>query len=192
MTPSLCLVAQDSQQLENLKNCFPSSRYRCSGRLLADAAVARELQAGRFDLVVFHVPAIGQATLALLQVIQQSAPRPVAVFVDTSSDTQVHQAIEAGANAYVVAGLSAARVEPVIALARARFQRCQALHQALSDTRQRLDERRDIERAKGILMHSKQLSEEEAYRLLRKLAMDRNQRLGELAQTVISAAQLLQ
>ncbi len=192
MYRSICLVAEDSRQLEALKKYFPRSHEATTLRLRADAQLKQELRAGRFDLVVFHVPCITDDVLDLLRSLQQHAPRPVAVFVDASSDAQVVQAVEAGANAYVVDGLAEARMQHVLDLAQARFKRCHSLREELAETRQRLRERRDIDRAKGILMKSRNLTEDEAYQLLRKLAMDRNQRLGVLALSVIKAAALLQ
>ncbi len=192
MYRTVCLVAEDRRQLEALKKCFPPPHDAMTRRLLSDMKLKQELQAGLFDLLVFHVPRISDEVLGLLHTIQQHAPRPVAVFVDASRDEQVMQAVEAGANAYVVDGLAEARMQHVLDLAQARFKRCRSLREELAETRQRLTERRDIERAKGILMKSRKLSEDEAYQLLRKLAMDRNQRLGKLAQHVIEAAELLQ
>jgi two-component system, response regulator / RNA-binding antiterminator len=148
----------------------------------------------RSDVVVLLIisPVCDAETLNILRIIQQHAPKPVALFVEKTSEQQLIDAVDAGANAYVVDGFDNNRINSIINLAIARFRRCMTLHEELSETKQKLNERKDIDRAKGILMKSKQLSENEAYQLLRKMAMDKNQRMGQLAQSVITASELFE
>jgi response regulator NasT len=94
-------------------------------------------------------------------------------------------------SAYVVAGLQSARVKPVLDVALARFRADQRLRAELSDTRLKLAERKTIERAKGLLMERHKISEQEAYQKLRRLAMDKNLKLAELAQRILDVADLL-
>ena len=94
-------------------------------------------------------------------------------------------------SAYVVDGLSSERVKPVLEIAIARFEQEQSLRAELTKTKSQLEERKTIERAKGIIMKSRNLSENEAYKALRKLAMNRNQRLIDVASDVISVSELL-
>ena len=109
---------------------------------------------------------------------------------DAASDT-IGAAVRAGVSAYVVDGLQPQRVRPIIEVAIARFREFQALRRELEETRNKLAERKVIEKAKGLLMQQKGYSEEEAYQALRKLAMDRNQRLAEVARNVIAVLELL-
>ena len=97
----------------------------------------------------------------------------------------------AGVSAYIVAGLQAERVKPVLDVALARFRQEQKLLSELCDTKQKLAERKVVERAKGLLMTRHQLSEEQAYQKLRTLAMNKNLRLAELAQRIVDAHDLL-
>jgi response regulator NasT len=100
-------------------------------------------------------------------------------------------AIDAGVSAYIVAGLQAERVKPVLDVAMARFRREQKLLDELSDTRRQLADRKLVERAKGVLMARSGLSEEQAYQKLRSMAMNRKLKLGEVAQRVLDVEDLL-
>ena len=99
--------------------------------------------------------------------------------------------MRAGVSAYVVGGMSAERVRPILDVAMARFDEFQAMRQELDKAKTTLAERKQIERAKGIVMKSRGVSEDQAYGLLRKLAMERNQRLAQVAENVIAMAGLL-
>jgi len=103
----------------------------------------------------------------------------------------MHAAIEAGVSAYVVAGLSAERVKEVMDVALARFNVDQKLRNELTETKMKLAERKVIERAKGLLMERHHCTEDEAYRKLRRLAMDKNLKLSDLAQRLVDVADLL-
>jgi response regulator NasT len=117
--------------------------------------------------------------------------RPVAMFVDRSDSDMIKAAVESGIGAYVVDGLKKERVKAVVDMAVSRFKAFNDLRDELDRTKQELGERKLIERAKGILMKQRNLSEDEAYALLRKAAMSDNRRLVEIAQAVITAAGLL-
>jgi response regulator NasT len=117
--------------------------------------------------------------------------RPVAMFVDRSDSDMIKAAVESGVGAYVVDGLKKERVKAVVDMAVSRFNAFNDLREELDRARQALDERKVVERAKGILMKERGLSEEAAYALLRKAAMSDNKRVVEIAQAVITAAGLL-
>ena len=91
----------------------------------------------------------------------------------------------------MVGGLSAVRINPVIEVAIARFEELQSLKQELADTRLRLADRQDIEKAKGLLMQRRGMDEATAYKQLRKMAMERNLKLGDAARAVLAAAELI-
>src|SRR5262249_26460395 len=100
-------------------------------------------------------------------------------------------ALRAGVAAYVVDGLDAGRVKSIVDVAVARFDEYQRLRDELADAHDRLEERKLVERAKGILMKARSMSEDEAYQALRRMAMDRGKRLGEVAQQLIDMSTLL-
>jgi two-component system, response regulator / RNA-binding antiterminator len=117
--------------------------------------------------------------------------RPVAMFVDRSDSDMIKSAVEAGVGAYVVDGLKKERVQAVLDMAITRFKAFNDLREELDRARQALGERKVVERAKGILMKERGLSEDDAYTLLRKAAMTDNKRVVDIAQAVITAAGLL-
>jgi response regulator NasT len=123
--------------------------------------------------------------------VSRCVSRPIAMFVDRSDTDMIAAAVDAGVGAYVVDGLRKERVKAVLDMAVSRFTAFNKLREELDRARAALDERKLVERAKGILMKEKRLSEEAAYALLRKAAMNENRRITEVAQSVVTAARLL-
>ena len=155
--------------------------------LLIDDCV-RRLQP---DVVIVDAESPSRDTLENLALISERNPRPVVVFAEDASDEPMRRALRSGVSAYVIAGLAPARLMPVLQVAIARFEQDRALRRQLDAAQTRLSERKLIERAKGLLMDGVGLSEEQAYKHLRKLAMDRGQRLGEVAERIVAARDLL-
>ena len=141
------------------------------------------------DVIV--VDAESEAALKEVVAATANARRPIVCFTESRDKQRMHAAMEAGVSAYVVAGLSAEGVMAVLDVALARFEVDQRLRTELSDTKQKLVERKVIERAKGLLMERHRCSEDEAYRKLRRLAMDKNLKLSEVAQRMLDVADLL-
>ena len=117
--------------------------------------------------------------------------RPVAMFVDKSDAGLSAAAIEAGISTYVVDGLQPGRVQPILDAAIARFRMFQRMRTELAETKRALEERKVIDRAKGMLMKARGVNEDEAYALLRKTAMDQGKRVADVAQALVTAAGLL-
>jgi response regulator NasT len=117
--------------------------------------------------------------------------RPIAMFVDHSDTEMIRAAVESGVGAYVVDGLRKERVKSILDMAVSRFNAFSQLRDELDRAKQELQDRKVIERAKGILMKERGLAEEAAYGLLRKAAMNENRRVAEVAQSVVTAARLL-
>jgi response regulator NasT len=122
--------------------------------------------------------------------VSRAVKRPVAMFVDQSDAASIEAAVDAGVSAYIVGGLRKDRVKNILDLCISRFNAFARLQSELDRTRNALEERKVIDRAKGILMKVKNLSEESAYALLRKTAMNENKKIVEVAQSVITAAEL--
>lgn len=123
--------------------------------------------------------------------VSRCVRRPIAIFVDHSGTDMIAAAVEAGVGAYVVDALRKERVKAVIDMAVSRFHTFERMRDELDRAKQALEERKVIDRAKGILMKERGLSEEDAYALLRKAAMNENRRVAEVAQSVVTAAGLL-
>ena len=123
--------------------------------------------------------------------VSRCVRRPIAMFVDHSDTDMIRAAVESGVGAYVVDGLRKERVKAILDMAVSRFHAFNQLRDELDRAKQELEDRKTIERAKGILMRDRGLSEDAAYALLRKAAMNENRRLAEVAQSVVTAARLL-
>jgi two-component system, response regulator / RNA-binding antiterminator len=143
------------------------------------------------DAIIIDTDSPTRDTLEHLCLITESCPRPIVMFTQDAKRESIREAVRAGVTAYIVDGLAAERIEPIIETAVARFEAFQSVQAELAQTRNKLSERKLVDRAKGILMTEKKISEDEAYRLLRKLAMDRNATLGSVAEQVITFAKLL-
>jgi response regulator NasT len=123
--------------------------------------------------------------------VSRSVRRPIAMFVDRSDTASIEAAIDAGVSAYVVDGLRKERVKPILDMTISRFNAFNRLREELDRTKQALEDRKVIEKAKGILMKTRNIPEEEAYALLRKTAMNESRRVAEVAAGLVMAAQLL-
>jgi response regulator NasT len=157
------------------------------------AVVFNQAQAAAFmpDVVVVASDSPDRDTIESLREATASNPRPVVMFVDRSEPGLAEQAVLAGVSAYVVDGLSAARVRPVLEVAMTRFQLMNQLRQDLDKAKADLASRKTVERAKALLMKERGLEEEQAYRLLRKLSMDTGRPLGAVAADLLAFAGVL-
>jgi len=126
-----------------------------------------------------------------MRALQRDEPRPVVMFVDQTDPERIGAAVDAGVAAYVIEGLSPRRVRPVVDVAIARFRAHQQLRQDLAEARGALEDRKVIERAKGLLMQARGMTEADAFRTLRCMAMEQGSRLAEVAASVIAVESLL-
>jgi len=151
----------------------------------ADLALPDAIAARQPDLIIIASESAARDTVEHVCVSTQHAPRPIVLFTDNDDAERIKAALTAGITAYIVDGLRAERVKTVLDVAYARFQLDQALRAELDATRLKLTERKLVERAKGLLMQARGLSEDEAYKRLRTMAMERGIKLVDAAQRVI-------
>lgn len=142
------------------------------------------------EVIVIDLENPNRDVLEQMFQVSRVVRRPIAMFVDRSDTDMIEAAVDAGVGSYVVDGLKKERVKAVLDMAISRFNAFNKLREELDSARQALDERKIVERAKGILMKQRGMSEEAAYALLRKAAMNENRRLSEVAQSVVTAASL--
>src|SRR5207302_7895001 len=142
------------------------------------------------DVILIDLENPSRDVLEQMFQVSRAVRRPVAMFVDQSDSASIEAAVDAGVSAYIVGGLRKDRVKNILDLCISRFNAFARLQSELDRTRSALEERKVIDRAKGILMKVKSLSEESAYALLRKTAMNENKKIVEVAQSVITAAEL--
>ena len=155
------------------------------------SGLARKIAAFLPDIVLIDIDNPTRDMLEELTLASGPLERPVAMFVSGAAGSLARQAVEAGVSAYVVDGLKPERLKPVMDTAIARFQMMRQMRSELAETRRALEERKVIDRAKGLIMKSRGVGEDQAYALLRKTAMDRGRRVADVAEALVTAAGLL-
>ena len=153
--------------------------------------VARTIQATAPDVIVIDLENPKRDTLEHFFSLSRAIQRPIAMFVDRSDGAMIEKAVEAGVSAYVVDGLKKERVKPILDMAISRFNAFSRLTRELEQARSELEDRKLIDQAKAILIKSRGLSEADAYALLRSTAMNQNRRMVDIAQSLVTAADLL-
>jgi response regulator NasT len=143
------------------------------------------------DVIVIDLENPNRDVLESMFQLSRAVKRPIAMFVDRADTSSIEAAVDAGVSAYVVDGLRKERVKPILQMAISRFNAFSRMARELEEARGELENRKLIDRAKGILMKSRGLSEDEAYTLLRKTAMNQNRKLADVAQSLVTAADLL-
>jgi two-component system, response regulator / RNA-binding antiterminator len=143
------------------------------------------------DVIVIDIQNPNRDALESLFQVSRSVQRPIAMFVDHSDTSMIEAAIDAGVSAYVVDGLKKERVKPILDMAILRFKAFAKIRNERDDAKRALDDRKVIDRAKGILMKQRELDEPAAYDLMRRAAMLENKRLVDIAQSLVTAAALL-
>jgi two-component system, response regulator / RNA-binding antiterminator len=155
------------------------------------AGLARRISDIAPDVIVISLENPNRDVLESMFQISRAVQRPIAMFVDRSDQAAIEAAVEAGVSAYVVDGLKRERVKPILDMAISRFNAFSRMTRELQEARSELENRKLIDRAKGILMATRGLSEADAYALLRKTAMNQNRKISEIAESLITASGLL-
>jgi response regulator NasT len=153
--------------------------------------VARLIETMDPDVIIIDIENPNRDMMEHMFQLSRSVSRPIAMFVDRSDSAAIEAAVDAGVSAYVVDGLKKERIKPILDMAVSRFNAFSRLQRELAEARNALEERKVIERAKGILMKMRGLSEEQAFALLRQTAMNEKKKLADIAQSVVTAAGLL-
>lgn len=156
------------------------------------AGIARRIAESEPDVIIIDLESPNRDVLENMFQLTRAVKRPIAMFVDRSDHASIEAAIEAGVSAYVVDGLKKERVKTIMDMAISRFNAFSRMARELEEVRGALERRKVIDRAKGILMASRGLSEDQAYTLLRKTAMNQNRKIAEIAQSLVTAADLLE
>ena len=143
------------------------------------------------DIIVIDLENPSRDILEQMFQVSRAVRRPIAMFVDQSDAASIQASVDAGVSAYIVDGLKKERIKPILDLCVSRFNAFARLQDELDRTKSALEERKVIDRAKGILMKLKGLTEEEAYVLMRSTAMREKKKIGEIAQSILTASELL-
>lgn len=185
------LVDEEPGRAAILERALLDAGYVLVSRLNSADRLAEHVAVAQPDIVIVDIDTPDRDCLENMTVLSRSNPKPVIMFSDEDNEDTIASAIKAGVSAYVADGMNPDRVRPIVQVAVARFREFQALKNELQKTRDQLADRKLIDKAKGLLMKHRKFNEDEAYHAMRKLAMERNQRLADTARNVIEVFEML-
>ena len=185
------LVDETFERAALLKHALQEAGYCIAAHVSSSADLPGLVNELKPDVIILDTESPDRDTLEHLCMISRNDPRPIVMFTHDDDSEKIRAAIRAGVSAYVVNGLQSERLKPIMDVAMARFNEFQSMRRELEKAESQLVERKDIDRAKGILMKQRGWSEDEAYQALRKMAMDKGIKLTEVAHQVVAVAELL-
>jgi response regulator NasT len=198
VAPDLALPAPDddyartqAERSRGLRIGLLENGFNLIATLPADVFLTERLAQLQPDMIIVDAESDARDALEHVVMATRDARRPIVMFTNDQDSNNARAAVAAGVSAYIVAGLSPERIRPILDVAMARFEHEQSLRAELADAKAEIQDRKVIDRAKGLLMQRQQLTEEAAYAKLRKTAMDKNLKLADLAQRMLDAADLL-
>jgi response regulator NasT len=185
------VVDESEERAAVLREGLVMAGHEVIASLSSPLELLRAVEELQPEVIVIDTESPTRDVLEHVVIVSQSSPRPVVMFATDRGSEGIRAAVRAGVSAYVVDGLDGTRVNTIVEVACARFEEFQRLKTELAEANLKLSERKLVARAKGILMDSRGMSEDDAYHALRKLAMSKKLRLGDVAQQVLDAAELL-
>lgn len=188
---SIMIVDDNEERATALRGVLESHGYTVAACVSASDYLPDRVKTVNPDVILMDIDAPGRDTLESISLVQRDLPRPIVMLTQDEDVATIRAAIHAGVSAYVVDGLKSPRVTPLIEMAIAHFKQYQSLKGELEKTKSTLQERKLIDRAKGLLMAQRRITEPEAYAMLRSLAMNRKRRIGDVAADVIEMAEVL-
>ncbi len=189
---SVLLLDIDLERQLALERGLVDSGYALVDKLTDASLLLQRVRFHQPDILVVGIDAPVAVVLEQLRLIHDTCPVPVVMFAEKEAPKLIKTIVKAGVNGFVVNDIQAHRIRPIIDIATARFQEAQDLRRELEATKTQLEGRKLIDRAKGLLMSHRDLSEDEAYRALRKMAMDKGKPLADVAETLIDVLTLLE
>lgn len=185
------LVDDTPARAAMLEQALTDCGFEVVCRMASAQGLMKQVAEHQPDVVIVDIESPDRDMLEHMSVLNQHLPKPVIMFAEQGDSNTIDRAIRAGVSAYVVDGLNPDRVRSIVDVAVARFREFQALRNELQQTRTRLADRQVIDKAKALLIQHRQMDEDEAYHAMRKLAMDRSQRLVDVANDIVSVLGLL-
>ena len=185
------LVEETLERAVMLKHALHEAGCRIAAHVTSSSDLPGLVHELRPDMIILDTESPDRDTLEHLCVISRDQPRPIVMFTNDGDKIKIQAAIRAGVSVYVVDGLRGERLRAIMDVAIVRFNEIQGLRQDLEQAESQLAGRKDVERAKGILMKQRGWSEEDAYKALRKMAMGKGEKLSEVARQVVAVADLL-
>ncbi|KZZ45810.1 ANTAR domain-containing response regulator [Bacterioplanoides sp.] len=187
----IMLVDDQPARAALLEQALTDAGCSVIARLSSAQGLMKRVEEHQPDVIIIDIESPDRDMLEHMSVLNQHNPKPVIMFSDEDDTSTIEKAMRAGVSAYVVDGLNPGRLKSIMDVAVARFREFQALRSELEKTRNQLADRRLLDEAKSLLMKQKGMSEEEAYHAIRKMAMDRGQRMVDVAKNIISVMDLL-
>ncbi|MCZ2723403.1 ANTAR domain-containing protein [Marinomonas sp. 15G1-11] len=188
---TVMLVDNEPARAAIVEQALLDNGYKVIRRLENTQNLTRAVQESLPDMVIIDIESPDRDMLENMSQLTRNNPRPIVMFAEENESTSMEAAIRAGVSAYVVDGMQPNRFKPILQVAIARFREFQALRLELETIKTQLEDRKLIDKAKGLIMKHQGCDEAAAYKALRKLAMDRSQRMSEVALNVISVMNLM-
>jgi response regulator NasT len=190
-SPKIVIVDESPIRAAILEEGLREAGYTSVVRISEMQSLLARIYAVDPDIIVIDLENPSRDILEQMFQVSRAVRRPIAMFVDQSDAASIQASVDAGVSAYIVDGLKKERIKPILDLCVSRFNAFSKLQDELDRTKSALEERKVIDRAKGILMKLKGLTEEEAYVLMRSTAMREKKKIGEIAQSILTASELL-
>ena len=190
-SPKIVIVDESPIRAAILEEGLREAGYTSVVRISEMQSLLARIYALDPDIIVIDLENPSRDILEQMFQVSRAVRRPIAMFVDQSDAASIQASVDAGVSAYIVDGLKKERIKPILDLCVSRFNAFARLQDELDRTKSALEERKVIDRAKGILMKLKGLTEEEAYVLMRSTAMREKKKIGEIAQSIMTASELL-
>jgi len=193
MQPNLRILIVDANQVRAaiIEEGLREAGYDQLVRMTATTGLVAAIETHDPDVVVIDLEDPSRDALADMFLVSRHIRRPITMFVDQSDSASIEAAVEAGVSAYIVDGLKKERMQPILQTCISRFNAFRRLREELDEARSQLEDRRTIDQAKRIVMRLKGLSEDEAYALMRRTAMNEKRKLVDIARSLITAAEML-
>lgn len=185
------IIDDEPSRSKPLKQSLIENGYEVVAHIKNSIDIERECHELKPDIVIIDTESPNRDSLENVCVMTMNAACPVVMFTHDGDKEKIRTATQAGVSAYVVGNIPTERLTPVIDAAIARFEEFNNLREELALTKLKLEERKVVEQAKGLLMRQRNLDEEEAYSLLRSMAMKKNMKLADLSHQLIDAARML-
>ncbi|MDE1933338.1 ANTAR domain-containing response regulator [Bradyrhizobium sp.] len=190
-SPKIAIVDESPIRAALLEEGLREAGYTDVVRIGEMQSLLNRIYALDPDVIVIDLENPSRDVLEQMFQVSRAVRRPIAMFVDQSDAASIQASVDAGVSAYIVDGLKKERLKPILDLCISRFNAFAKLQNELDRARSALEDRKVIDRAKGILMKLKGLTEDEAYVLLRSTAMREKKKIGDIAQSILTASELL-
>jgi response regulator NasT len=185
------LVDDSPERTDILRSALELAGYEVTATLESPLELLRAVDAHLPDIIIIDTESPSRDVLEHVVMVTRDQPRPIVMFSSDGGTDSIREAVRAGVSAYIVDGLAAGRVKGIVDVAVARFEEYQKLVAELAEANLKLSERKVVERAKGILMKSRDMTEDQAYEAMRNMAMNRKKKLAEVARMVIDMADIM-